>query len=304
MNRLSHNLAYNGGHLTFRQKFNHLVMQIFGHEALFPIHKLRHNSHCTILDTDIYRIGKIDYAALAKRKLYNPFKILEFFLIMPIEMLLFGLTECGIELASISIPAAAPISIKILLLLVQQIGIIWAAVMQPLYAVGLLVTGTLQLFLAPVRKIVRPAVELYITQPFVLTVINCLTLAAAATVAVTMLNPIAALLGAICTWVATLKLATLSQDVLKLYKSYKNKLEASSQSVELFVEGDTEKITEMLHSINPRLSEVKLPDEQDATYSLALFTGVEAVFFKRQRLAPTYKSITVSMAEFERRYHA
>jgi hypothetical protein len=304
MTRFSHNLALNGGHLTFHQKFNHTVMQIFGHEALFPVYKLRHNSHCTLLDTDIYRIGELDYTELAKRKLFNPFKLLEFCLVMPIEMLIFAMTECGVELASIPVPATGPILLKLASYGVKLIGISLAAFMQPIYVVGLLVTGTLQLLLAPVRKIVRPAVELSITQPNHLTLINCITLAAAVTLTVTLLNPVLALMGALITWVASLKLVTLSQDFFELYKSFKSKRETHCQHIELFVEGDTEKITEMLHSINPRLSEMKLPNEQDTKFSLALFAGTEAVFFKRQRLAPTCKSTMIQMAEYDKRYRA
>src|SRR5438045_1899065 len=85
MNRLSHELAVNG-HLTFKQKLRHMMLEIFGHEAMIDTDDLAVTSHCPIVNEDVYRVAKLEMRHLALRKLFNPFKWLELIIMTPVEL--------------------------------------------------------------------------------------------------------------------------------------------------------------------------------------------------------------------------
>lgn len=74
-------------HLTFRKKCRELVIKIYGHEALIAESDTGDIAHCIVFDLDIYRMRSVKWEHLAPRKLLNPFKLLEFLITVPLELL-------------------------------------------------------------------------------------------------------------------------------------------------------------------------------------------------------------------------
>lgn len=66
-------------HLSLHRKIRNMFMQIFGEEANFPKQDLEKIAgHCGVFEINIPRIHELNLQQLAKRKLLNPFKWLEF----------------------------------------------------------------------------------------------------------------------------------------------------------------------------------------------------------------------------------
>lgn len=80
-----------GLHLTTNQKFRDLIFQSFGHECLLGSDVFADLRHCYVFDLDFFRLRVLYFHHLAWRKLLNPFKWVEFFLVLPFELLSHGL---------------------------------------------------------------------------------------------------------------------------------------------------------------------------------------------------------------------
>lgn len=154
MNRLTHQLARDG-HLTFRSKCRDLVIKIFGHEAQYDHDNLADIAICDTFDLDIYRLNQIRLKDLALRKLFNPFKWLEFLVTAPLELISWGVQR-GIRNILI-FSEHQPFIINIILNILPMIlMLIFPVVNVSVNAI----TGLLRRILAPVRYIVRPSIEL------------------------------------------------------------------------------------------------------------------------------------------------
>ncbi len=162
LNRLSHQLARNG-HLTFNKKCRDLLLQIFGHESLIANSDTADIAHCTVLNEDFYRMSTLRWEHFALRKLLNPFKWLEFILTAPLEILSWSVVRFTGFLGKQLEENLAPIQNRYLRFGLSFVLIVFLALLViafPIVNITVnLITGALRRFLAPVRYIIRPAIE-------------------------------------------------------------------------------------------------------------------------------------------------
>ncbi|MCD6039493.1 MAG: hypothetical protein K0S27_893 [Gammaproteobacteria bacterium] len=178
INRFYHQLIRDM-HLTFRQKCRDLVMQIFGHEMLIDKKEMADIKHCTVFNMDFYRLNRITWAHIAPRKLLNPFKWVEFGIVVPLELLSWGINQLPVFIYHYIKKnkeeepgygnSRAFEFFAILHWCLIGIGSLFNLTTH-------LITGTARRFLAPVRYLIRPAIETARNYPYSFATIVLLTL--------------------------------------------------------------------------------------------------------------------------------
>ncbi len=162
LNRLLQQVARDG-HLTFNKKWRDLLLQIFGHEGLIANNDTADIAHCTDLNEDFYRMSTLRWEHFAPRKLLNPFKWLEFLLTAPLEILSWSIGRLTRFLYKQLKENIAPIQNRYLrfgLGFIQAIFFVLLVIAPAMVNIAVnLITGVLRRFLAPVRYIIRPAIE-------------------------------------------------------------------------------------------------------------------------------------------------
>jgi len=309
LNRLLHQLARDG-HLTFRKKWRDLIIQIFGHESLYDPENLATVGTCIVFDVDFYRLSKIQLKNLAYRKLFNPFKWIEFLITAPLELMPWGVQRfSGIAWLlkkDFEISKIKKVSLNVTLF-------IFYVIFPFLNLAVNMTTGIVRRFLAPVRYIIRPAIELAKTRPKTFLAILGITLAIAALLTVSVFTgglPVFVIGGIALASSLGVKIAVISAATVAIWAS----LSKCVSTIREFWDGikrargktnernerqwdrvddinqrkeTTPEISRALHAVNPELAEIKPVTEQKLNYRFSLFFGVEAVCFPKKREAAT-----------------
>jgi len=258
MNRFAQQFAQNR-HLSFKQKNRSLIIQIFGNESLIDTSELCDLSYCETFNEDIYRLHTLKKNHIAYRKLFNPFKWLEYLLVTPLELLSWVLDKYLLELLSIPINAI----IHTVLAIPKRI-------------------------LAPARYIIRPAIELAKTQPKLFAVavaLAIITIAAVTTSVFTgglpiLLAGIITASTAITAWPFFISLvANLKEGVAAIINMKNSPGYKPEEEKKLAVNSSTKEIAFALHAINPKLALINKSNEQHCKQTVALITGTEALFY-------------------------
>jgi hypothetical protein len=152
-------------HLTFSKKLRELIIKIYGHEGLSNNQNLSHIANCTIFNEELYRLQKIEWTDLAYRKLLNPFKSLELLITIPLELLPWALGRFVVKFTPYCMSIDSSCSIKNIPRLVAKGGlasiIFFSIAAFPFINLASnIVTGIVRRFLAPVRYIIRPSIEM------------------------------------------------------------------------------------------------------------------------------------------------
>lgn len=301
MNHFAYQLAHNG-HLSFKQKCRSLVMQTFGHEALFNVDDLRANSHCYVFNINIYRIGAIEKEYLTKRKLFNPFKWLEFAIAFPFEILSWSLQRALFKIGHHFDNEERSVFKSFILFITNLASFLLSPLVNMLSHIALAIPKRI---LAPVRYIIRPTIEFARKQPGLFAATLLITLLFSALIAASIFTggipliisgaTIAGLIVAktalaasiaIAAWATFLKLVTGIQEIFGAIVRYINA--PWHQPTEKFkAHTSTDKITKTLHAINPKYTLVNKPEEQDCAQTLALTTGTESIFYKPKKTSLT-----------------
>ena len=207
INRLFHQVIRDS-HLTFNKKCRDLVMQIYGHEGLVDEADTADIAHCSFFNIDFYRMSLIKSEHLALRKLANPFKLVEFLIVATLELPIWCFTRLAVRIGK----NLDSIKEKKLLWYFSWfcIGGLFLIYYPPHLAVNL-ITGVLRRFLAPVRYLIRPAIETARKYPqsFLAIVVVTLGIAIGLTVAI-LTGGLPAIVGGLFpAGTVTLKLATV-----------------------------------------------------------------------------------------------
>jgi hypothetical protein len=169
------------GHLTFYKKIRELIMKIYGHEGFSNNQNLGYIANCTVFNEEIYRLQKIEWKDLAYRKLLNPFKLVELLITAPLELLPWALERFVVNFTPYCMSIDSSYRIKNILRLVGKgllASIIFlSAVAFPFINLATnIATGIIRRFLAPVRYIIRPSIEMAKLHPKTFLVILGFTL--------------------------------------------------------------------------------------------------------------------------------
>lgn len=293
-------------HLTFNQKCRDLVMQIFGHEAV--VRDGVGVAHCTVFDIDFYLLRRLRLKDLALRKLFNPFKWIEFLLVAPLELLNWSsqhiivafhqgqhyLNEKKAKDGKSSLFVASFFWDLFMLLVLYPVNIVLNVAVN-------LVTGVLRRLVAPVRYLVRPAIEMQKRHPKTFLAVLTITAAVAIGLVITaftggfgglfFLAAAATKIAAIAL-VATAVGAFLTKGanlVREFFNALTDPVRPFKEQVKTFRELDreivnqsTEEITVALHNLDKDHTEVRAPEKQDCHYKMALFTGTESFFYPKK----------------------
>lgn len=276
MNKLLYQLS-SDYHLSFKQKVLQICFQIFGHEALIDVTHLRNNSHCQVFDMDIYRLASIKNQ-LAYRKLFNPFKWIEWGSAIVLESIPWCFYNASLFLKNkLTHQNNAIIYFlgKTVQLILENLGFL-------LNIACHMLLGVARRFVAPVRYLVRPSLELLQIHPNTFLALLSLTLLMSAVLTFTFLTGgslIPFLLGMAMIWTVPLKGITSFLEVNDAVSKIENRKPADQQEVKQFLAGSTYKLTELLHAVNPKVATVNHVEEQSIAFTLALFTGTE-LFYK------------------------
>lgn len=299
MNRLSHQLALDHN-TTFNQRCRILFLKVFGHESLVSTKDLRAAAYCTVLKVDIQKIARINPDQLAKRKLFNPFKYIEFALTALFELPLWLLIRSTYYSAD-KYNDENCYKTEWKATAVTLYGI---SIQNVVYPVLLLLYELVFFFvrraLAPARYLIRPWIEMARTQPrtflivlacsllFSLALCTCLwfglipigiTLASAAAIIATKIALSAAI--TLATTAILTRGVTLSQEIKEMHTRMHQTEFKSQPKPEIKKLSSVHFITEALHARNRKLSKIKPASEQDLKETLALFLGVEALSHHR-----------------------
>lgn len=144
-------------HLTFKKKCYELIFQIYGHEALIENKDTALTTHCGIFDVNFYRFNTIKLKHLAWRKLCNPFKFLELLIVAPLELLSWCVTRpVGLLIFQQATLMKDPTKAYLgKLICISLLFFLTLLVNVPVN----ITTGIVRRFLAPVRYIIRPAIQ-------------------------------------------------------------------------------------------------------------------------------------------------
>lgn len=218
-NRCFHQILRDS-HLTTKMKWRDLFMQIFGHEALVAEEDTANITHCFVFNIDFYRLNTIRWNHLARRKLLNPFKWIEFLTVAPLELFSWSIQRLSLTILKRVIGIDKTMrqndntSVKLLLISLQFLVLICLLLLLSSLLINLavnLVTGVMRRFIAPARYLIRPAIEMAKNHPKSFATITMITLAIAIGLTITVLTgglP-AALSGLFLTGALVTKLVTV-----------------------------------------------------------------------------------------------
>lgn len=181
-------------HLTFNKKWRELVMQTFGHEALINESDTADIAHCTVFDIDFYRLNTLTLKHLALRKLLNPFKWVEFLIVAPLELLSWKIHSLAPALVKASkkalkeLPDKKSLKAKAISYSADFLFIVHSLVSAVINLAVNIVTGLARRLLAPVRYLIRPAIETAKKYPWSFATIAAITAAVAIGLTVTILT--------------------------------------------------------------------------------------------------------------------
>lgn len=298
MNRLSHQLALDHN-TTFNQRWRILFLKVFGHESTVRKSDLRTAAYCSVLKVDIQKIARINPDQLAKRKLFNPFKYIEFILTAIFELPLWLLIRSTYYFADkyndedCYKTESKSIAVTLYGMFIQNFA----------YPLILMFYEVVFFFvrrvLAPARYLIRPWIEMARTQPRTfMVVLACalllsiglcallwmgiiplgLTIASLAIVIATKIAVSVAM--TVATTAVLTRAVTFSQEIKEMHaRINQTELESQPQPKKSY---SVRYITEALHARHRKLSKIKPAEEQDLKESLALFLGVDALTHHRQ----------------------
>jgi len=165
------------GHLSFRQKLRDLIIRIYGHESTYNNQNLADLANCPFFIKEFYRLKQIELPRdLAYRKIFNPFKLVEFLLTAPLELLSWSLYRLMLKIVRLAMRSTGARKQVALSLVFRFVGILSIFTT---FAVNL-ITGVIRRCLAPVRYLVRPSIELAKLYPKTFVTICILTVLLAA----------------------------------------------------------------------------------------------------------------------------
>lgn len=319
------------GHCSFNQFIRGLTYKIMGEEASVPIQELAVNSHCPTLDTDFYRFAKPQ--PWAPRKKYNPFKWVELGVTAPFEIMRWGcqrgffqFRESFLAYCSVTRDMGQPFTESTTTTLgdcfkrypVKTVG---ACLVGTVLATGAVtfavfnetVFAGLRRYLAPVRYVIRPSIELY--KEHAKTFMAMCLAAVMLTIVLSMLVTnqelfnlesflenseffdqffkllSAATIGekagmvvviASHSWAVCLRTATgirESGQILQRALMGRPRREQEVSQFQYLVKGTTTQVTAVFHGLNAALTDIRPLQEQTLRYKAALSTGTDALFF-------------------------
>jgi hypothetical protein len=292
INRFAQQLTQNG-YFSCKKKCFHIILQVFGHEALVEANALTKNAHCHILDIDVHRLATLSPSQLAYRKLFNPFKWLEFILVFPLEMLAWSLQRHALLLSAFIQNKDMTFLNQILSLYSLLMFFVIAPIVNLAVNIALAIPRRI---LAPVRYIIRPSIELALTHPVTFASLFSVAFLAVSLMAFSIFTgtfplllslAITATISAAATpiaWSLAVKCTTSMLDVMNLLTTPHHQIKHRRQP-----RYSTAIITEEVHALNSNHTRITRAEEQDYKHTLALFTGTECLFYKPYKRVPAQR---------------